>query len=260
MNTRDITPDIRYSRHLALPDFGPEGQRKLSTSRVLIMGVGGLGSPAAMYLAAAGVGEIVLCDHDRVDLSNLQRQIAHNADSIGELKVESAADTLLGINPDAAVYIIDERMTEEELLEEVEGASVVLDCTDNFGTRFGINEACVTAGVPLVSGAAIRYEGQVTVFEPAHEDSPCYACLYDERAEGLENCRSNGILAPVVGVIGSMMAVEAIKLITGIGEPLTGRLLSYNALNGQWKSSLLRKDLLCAVCGHRHSEPARKIR
>lgn len=260
MITRDLTPDLRYSRHLALPDFGPQGQRRLGTSRVLVMGVGGLGSPAAMYLAAAGVGELILCDHDRVDLSNLQRQIAHTADSIGELKVESAADTLLGINPDIAVYIIDERMTEEELLEEVEGADVVLDCTDNFGTRFGINAACVTAGVPLVSGAAIRYDGQLAVFEPARSDSPCYACLYDERAEGLENCRSNGILAPVVGVIGSMMAVEAIKLITGIGRPVTGQLLSYDALSGQWKSSRLRKDERCAVCGHRASEPARKIR
>lgn len=249
MKTRDLTPDLRYSRHLALPDFGPQGQRRLSKARVLIMGVGGLGSPAAMYLAAAGVGEIILCDYDRVDLSNLQRQIAHNSDNLGELKVESAADTLLAINPEIAVYIIEERMDESELREEVEGADVVLDATDNFGSRFAINEACVRAGVPLVSGAAIRYSGQLAVFQPALADSPCYACLYDEKAEGLENCRSNGILAPVVGVIGSMMAVETIKLITRLGRPLTGKLLGYNALDGSWKTSVLGRDADCPVCG-----------
>lgn len=249
MKTRDITPELRYSRHIALPDFGPQGQRRLTRSRVLVMGLGGLGSPAAMYLAAAGVGEIVLCDYDTVDLSNLQRQIAHTSDDLGALKVESAADTLLAINPDIAVYVIDERMTEQELLEEVEGADVVLDGTDNFGSRFAINQACVDAGVPLVSGAAIRYAGQVAVFEPARGNSPCYACLFEETAEELENCRSNGILAPVVGVIGSMMAVEAIKLIARIGEPLTGRLLSYDALHASWKTSLVKKDPACNVCG-----------
>lgn len=249
MKTRDLTPDLRYSRHLALPDFGPQRQRRLSKARVLIMGVGGLGSPAAMYLAAAGVGEIILCDFDRVDLSNLQRQIAHTSDDLGALKVESAADTLLAINPDITVYIIEDRMNADELQEEVEGADVVLDGTDNFGSRFAINAACVASGVPLVSGAAIRYSGQLSVFEPARAESPCYACLYDERAEGLENCRSNGILAPVVGVIGSMMAVEAMKLITGIGKPLTGMLASYEALQGTWKHSALAKDPACPVCG-----------
>lgn len=249
--TRDITPDLRYSRHLALPDFGPHAQRKLAKSRVLIMGAGGLGSPALMYLAAAGAGELILCDFDTVDLSNLQRQIAHTSDDLGELKVESAADTALAINPDIAVYVIDERMTDEELLEEASGADVVLDCTDNFGSRFAINAACVAAGVPLVSGAAIRYEGHLTVFEPRREESPCYACLYDEAAEGMESCRSNGILAPVVGVIGSMMAVETIKLITGIGKPITGQLHAYNALDGSWKVSRLHRDAACPVCGQR---------
>lgn len=249
MSTRDLTPDLRYSRHLALPDFGPQGQRRLSKGRALVMGVGGLGSPAALYLAAAGVGEIILADFDTVDLSNLQRQIAHSSDDLGLLKVESAADRLLAINPDIAVYIIDERMTDDELLGEVEGVDVVLDGTDNFGSRFATNQACVTAGVPLVSGAAIRYSGQLAVFEPARADSPCYSCLYDENAEGLEDCRSNGILAPVVGVIGSMMAVEALKLIARIGEPLTGRLLSYDALTATWKSSRLKRDPACPVCG-----------
>ncbi|HEX7031340.1 MAG TPA: HesA/MoeB/ThiF family protein [Gammaproteobacteria bacterium] len=251
MTTRDITPELRYSRHLALPDFGPQRQRRLGKGRALVMGVGGLGSPAAMYLAAAGVGEIILCDYDTVDLSNLQRQIAHSTDDLGMLKVESAADRLLAINPDIAVYIIDERMTEEELLEEVEGADVVLDGTDNFGSRFANNQACVSAGVPLVSGAAIRYSGQLAVFEPARASSPCYACLFDETSEGMENCRSNGILSPVVGVIGSMMAVEAVKLIARIGEPLTGRLLNYDAVNGTWKTSRVVRDPACPVCGEK---------
>lgn len=260
MTTRDITPELRYSRHLALPDFGPAGQRRLSKGRALVMGVGGLGSPAAMYLAAAGVGEIILCDYDTVDLSNLQRQIAHSSDDLGVLKVESAADRLLAINPDIAVYIIDERMTEEELLGEVEGVDVVLDGTDNFGSRFAINQACVIAGVPLVSGAAIRYSGQLAVFEPARANSPCYGCLFDETSEGMENCRSNGILSPVVGVIGSMMAVEAVKLIARIGEPLTGRLLNYDALNGTWKTSRIARDPACAVCGATTPTGIRKIR
>ena len=248
MKPRDITPDLRYSRHLALPDFGPQGQRRLNRARVLIIGVGGLGSPAAMYLAAAGVGEIILCDFDEVDLSNLQRQIAHTTDDLGELKVESAADTLLAINPDIAVYVIDERMTEQELLEEVEAVDVVLDCTDNFGSRFATNDACVKTGVPLVSGAAIRYEGHLTVFQSELASSPCYGCLYEEGGDEFENCRSNGVLAPVVGVIGSMMAVEAIKLITGIGRPLTGTLSQYNALTGQWRSSAITRDPECRAC------------
>lgn len=261
MKTRDITPDLRYSRHIALPDFGPQGQRRLSRARALVMGVGGLGSPAAMYLAAAGVGEIILADFDTVDLSNLQRQIAHTSDDLGVLKVESAADTLLSINPEIAVYVIDERMDDDELLEEVEGADVVLDGTDNFGSRFAINSACVTAGVPLVSGAAIRYGGQLAVFEPARAASPCYSCLFDEGAESLENCRSNGVLAPVVGVIGSMMAVEAIKLIARIGEPLTGRLMNYDALRAEWKTSVVEKDPACRICSanltHLESRKAR---
>lgn len=248
MKPRDITPDLRYSRHIALPDFGPHGQRLLGKARVLIVGVGGLGSPAAMYLAAAGVGELILADFDEVDLSNLQRQIAHTTDDLGELKVESAADTILAINPDIAVYVIDERMTEPELLEEIEAVDVVLDCTDNFGSRFAINDACVKTGVPLVSGAAIRYEGHLTVFQPQHADSPCYACLYAEGSDEFENCRSNGVLAPVVGVIGSMMAVETIKLITAIGTPLTGTLSQYDALTGQWRSSRVVKDAECRCC------------
>ncbi|MDX1455814.1 MAG: HesA/MoeB/ThiF family protein [Gammaproteobacteria bacterium] len=251
MTTRDITPDLRYSRHLALPDFGPHAQRRLSRGRALIIGMGGLGSPAAMYLAASGVGEIILCDFDVVDLSNLQRQIAHSTDDLGELKVESAADKLLAINPDIAVYIIDDRLTEQELLEEVEAVDVVLDGTDNFGSRFAINAACVRAGVPLVSGAAIRYEGHLTVFQPQLEASPCYACLYDESAEGMENCRSNGILAPVVGVIGSLMAIEAIKIITGVGEPVAGQMHRYDALVGSWKVANISKDPNCPVCSQR---------
>lgn len=256
MKPRDITPELRYSRHLALPDFGPHGQRQLLKARVLVVGLGGLGSPASMYLAAAGVGEMILADFDTVDLSNLQRQIVHTTDDLGDLKVESAADTLLAINPDMAAFVIDERMTDEELLEEVENVDVVLDCTDNFGSRFAINQACVTAGVPLISGSAIRYQGQLAVFQPQHDDSPCYACLYEESAEGFENCRSNGILAPVVGVIGSQMAVETIKLLTGIGHDMTGKLQRYDALESGWKVSDIARDPQCRVCA-RPVSPAR---
>ncbi len=253
MKTRDITPDLRYSRHLALPDFGPAAQRRLTSARVLIIGIGGLGSPAALYLAAAGVGEIILSDFDSVDLSNLQRQIAHSTDDLYDLKVDSAADKLLAINPDTAVYLIDERLQGDDLLDEIDGADVVIDASDNFGTRFAVNEACFRTGTPLVSAAAIRYEGHITVFNPKDPASPCYACLYDEYAEGSEDCRSNGILSPVVGVLGSMQAVETIKILTGIGQPLTGKLLVYDALTSGWRSSIILREPACPVCSPLHS-------
>ena len=250
MKTTDITPDLRYSRHLALPDFGPAEQRQLTAARVMIIGVGGLGSPAALYLAAAGVGELVLADFDRVDLSNLQRQIAHSTDDLYELKVDSAADKMLAINPEATVYVIDERLQGDDLLEEINGADVVIDASDNFGTRFAVNEACFRNTTPLVSAAAIRYEGHITVFDPRDSASPCYACLYDEYAEGNEDCHSNGILSPVVGVLGSMQAVETIKLLTGIGESLVGKLLIYDALDSSWRTSVISREPACPVCSH----------
>ena len=240
---------LRYSRHLALPDFGAAGQEKLAHARVLIVGLGGLGSPAALYLAAAGVGTLVLNDFDRVDLSNLQRQILYAGADIGTAKTTAAAGTLNVLNPDCRLELLDRRLDETELRATVKDVNVVLDGSDNFGTRFAVNAACVGARKPLISGAAIRYQGQLTVFDARNSSSPCYACLYPEGGEELENCRSNGILAPLVGVIGSLMAVEAIKLITGIGQPLISRLWRLNAVTSEAFISQLKRDPACPVCG-----------
>ncbi|MHB8424784.1 MAG: HesA/MoeB/ThiF family protein, partial [Gammaproteobacteria bacterium] len=202
MPTDDKDYPLRYSRHLALVDFGAAGQDRLARSRVLIVGLGGLGSPAALYLAAAGVGTLVLNDFDRVDLSNLQRQILYANADIGTAKTTAAAGTLNALNPDCRLELLDRRLDETELLATIKNVNVVLDGSDNFGTRFAVNAACVGARKPLVSGAAIRYQGQLTVFDARNSSSPCYACLYPEAGEELENCRSNGILAPIVGVVG----------------------------------------------------------
>jgi len=240
---------LRYSRHLALPDFGAAGQEKLAHTRVLIVGLGGLGSPAALYLAAAGVGTLVLNDFDRVDLSNLQRQILYASADIGTAKTTAAAGTLNALNPDCRLELLDRRLDETELQATIKNVNVVLDSSDNFGTRFAVNAACVGARKPLISGAAIRYQGQLTVFDARNSNSPCYACLYPEGGEQLENCRSNGILAPLVGVIGSLMAVEVIKLITGIGQPLIGRLWRLDAVTSESFISQLHRDPACPVCG-----------
>jgi len=240
---------LRYSRHLALPDFGAAGQEKLAHTRVLIVGLGGLGSPAALYLAAAGVGTLVLNDFDRVDLSNLQRQILYASADIGTAKTTAAAGTLNALNPDCRLELLDRRLDETELQATIKNVNVVLDGSDNFGTRFAVNAACVGARKPLISGAAIRYQGQLTVFDARNSNSPCYACLYPEGGEQLENCRSNGILAPLVGVIGSLMAVEVIKLITGIGQPLIGRLWRLDAVTSEAFISQLHRDPACPVCG-----------
>jgi len=240
---------LRYSRHLALPDFGAAGQEKLAHTRVLIVGLGGLGSPAALYLAAAGVGTLVLNDFDRVDLSNLQRQILYASADIGTAKTTAAAGTLNALNPDCRLELLDRRLDETELQATIKNVNVVLDSSDNFGTRFAVNAACVGARKPLISGAAIRYQGQLTVFDARNSNSPCYACLYPEGGEQLENCRSNGILAPLVGVIGSLMAVEVIKLITGIGQPLIGRLWRLDAVTSEAFISQLHRDPACPVCG-----------
>ena len=240
---------LRYSRHLALPDFGAAGQEKLAHARVLIVGLGGLGSPAALYLAAAGVGTLVLNDFDRVDLSNLQRQILYANADIGTAKTTAAAGTLNALNPDCRLELLDRRLDATELQAAIKNVNVVLDGSDNFGTRFAVNAACVGARKPLISGAAIRYQGQLTVFDARNSSSPCYACLYPESGEALENCRSNGILAPLAGVIGSLMAVEAIKLITGIGQPLMGRLWRLDAVTSESSISQLQRDPACPVCG-----------
>ena len=244
-------PMLRYSRHLVLPAFGAAGQEKLGAAAVLLVGLGGLGSPAALYLAAAGVGRLLLNDFDRVDLSNLQRQLLYTEADLGTAKTTAAAAALSALNPDCKLEALDGRLDETALAAAVQRADVVLDGSDNFGTRFAVNRACVAAKTPLVSGAAIRYEGQLAVFDPRKTASPCYACLYEESSEELENCRQNGVLAPLTGVIGSLMAVEALKLITGSGEPLLGRLLRYDARSGELRYTSFDKDPACPVCNPR---------
>ncbi|MES9994298.1 MAG: molybdopterin-synthase adenylyltransferase MoeB [Candidatus Thiodiazotropha sp.] len=239
---------LRYSRQIMLPSIGIDGQERLLNASVLIVGLGGLGSPAAMYLAAAGVGTLVLVDFDQVDLTNLQRQIVHTTARIGELKVESARETLLALNPQCRVKTIPRQLDAAALLQQIEEADLVLDGTDNFATRFAINKACYQSGTPLVSGAAIRMEGQITVFtgEPG---GPCYHCLYPDEGEMDETCSANGVLAPLVGVIGSLQAIEAIKQLTGAGKTLQGRLMLFDALAMEWRTLRLTPDPACPVCG-----------
>ena len=239
---------LRYNRHIMLPQLGIEGQQKLRDAHVLIIGLGGLGSPASMYLASAGVGQLTLVDDDTVELTNLQRQIVHRSRNIGENKVDSARTNLLEINPDINITTIAERLDENSLQQQVKLADVVLDASDNFETRFLINKVCVAQKKPLVSGAAIQFEGQVSVFDSRKNDSPCYSCLYPATGEDNATCSENGILAPVVGIIGSVQALEAIKIICEIGEPLIGKLLLLDALSLQWRSMNLKKDPNCPVC------------
>ena len=241
---------LRYSRQIMLPDVDIDGQEKLLAARVLIIGLGGLGSPVAMYLAAAGVGHLVLADFDSVDLSNLQRQIAHTTDRIGQTKVESAAQTLRALNPDIKITCITEALKAESLASQIANVDVVVDCCDNFSTRFAVNAACVAAKIPLVSGAAIRLEGQVAVFDSRDSNCPCYRCLYDEDSEENTTCAANGVLSPLVGVIGSMQALETLKLIVGFGKTLAGKLLLFDARCSQWRELMLPKDTQCPVCSH----------
>ena len=239
---------LRYSRQILLPEFDIVGQECLGRSRALIVGLGGLGSAAAMYLAAAGVGRLILVDFDTVDLSNLQRQIVHRTADIGRLKVESACDTLLALNPLVEVVTVPKALDDTELLERVRQADVVVDTSDNLPTRLAINAACVRAGVPLVSGAAIRLEGQVLVWRPGGEGA-CYRCLYRDAGMNPETCAQTGVLAPVVGVIGGIQAVEAIKVLTGLGETLDGRLLLLDAARMEWRTLKARRDSACPACG-----------
>lgn len=240
---------LRYSRQIMLPDVDIAGQERWRASKVLIVGLGGLGSPVAMYLAAAGVGELVLVDDDEVDLTNLQRQVLHTTARIGTPKVASAAQALAELNPHTRITPIAKRCDEAELLGLVTEADLVLDCTDNFTTRHAINRACVASKTPLVSGAAIRMEGQVAVFQPQQDDSPCYHCLYKESDDENLTCADSGVLAPVVGIIGSLQALEALKVLANVGESLTGRLLIFDAKETAWRTLKLRKDASCAVCG-----------
>lgn len=239
---------LRYSRQIMLPQIDIEGQQKLLAANILIVGAGGLGSPAAIYLAAAGVGNITIYDNDVVDLSNLQRQIAHHTPDIGTDKVISTRQTLNQLNPDVQIRAVKQRLGGEQLDFEVLQADVVLDCSDNFSTRFAINNACVKHQTPLVSGAAIRFEGQVTVFTPGKNTSPCYNCLYNSDGEELQNCATNGVIAPITGIVGSIQALEAMKLIMNIGETLTGRLLLLDGLTMEWNTMKLRKNPNCPTC------------
>lgn len=239
---------LRYSRHILLPEIDLDGQDQLLASTALIIGLGGLGSPVALYLAAAGVGHLVLVDDDRVDLGNLQRQIAHTTDRIGVDKVQSASESLLALNPDVRITPINHRLSGEELEQQVRSAQVVLDCSDNFLTRFALNKACLNAQVPLVSGAAIRWEGQVSVYDFRDANSPCYQCLYDPDVNTDDSCSRNGVVAPLVGVIGSMQALEAIKLLMGKPSKLCGKLALYDGWQSQWRELRLHKDVECACC------------
>ncbi|PPD31805.1 MAG: molybdopterin-synthase adenylyltransferase MoeB [Methylomonas sp.] len=240
---------LRYSRQIMLPQVDIAGQQKLLDAKILIIGAGGLGSPAAMYLAAAGVGKITIYDDDQVDLTNLQRQIAHGTSDIGLDKVISTLNTLENINPEIRVVAKKARLQNELLLNEVRAADVVLDCSDNFGTRFAINHACVSEKTALVSGAAIRFEGQISVFTPGSDNSPCYNCLYQSDGEELQNCARNGVIAPITGIVGSIQALEAMKLIMAIGENLTGRLLLLDGLSMEWQTLRLKKNPACPTCG-----------
>jgi adenylyltransferase/sulfurtransferase len=241
---------LRYSRHILLPELGVEGQERLLRAHVLVIGAGGLGSPAALYLASAGIGHITLADGDDVDLTNLQRQILHATRSVGRPKVESGRETLAALNPEVGVQPLRGRLEGAGLDEAIRAVDLVLDCSDNFATRHAANRACVRHRKPLVSGAAVRFDGQISVYDLRRADSPCYACLFPEDAEPEETrCAVMGVFAPLTGIVGTMQAAEALKLLAGIGEPLVGRLLILDVLAMDWRSIRLRKDPGCRVCG-----------
>jgi adenylyltransferase/sulfurtransferase len=239
----------RYSRQIRVEGIGESGQARLLQARVLVIGMGGLGSPAALYLAAAGVGTLVISDFDRVEESNLQRQIIHRQEDIGEQKARSARRALQSVNPECRVVAKDWQLDDDELGDEVRAADLVLDCSDNFATRFALNRQCVSSRTPLVSGAAIRREGQIITFLPG--TGPCYQCLYPAGLEHEETCALEGVLAPVVGVIGSMQALQALQVLTGAGADLAGRLLLFDAAAMQWRSVRVPRDAACPVCGDR---------
>lgn len=247
---------LRYGRHILLNEIGIEGQQRLLDAKALIVGLGGLGSPAALYLAASGVGKLIMCDHDTVDLSNLQRQIIHRTSSVGQSKVASAQAALREINPEVEYVALPVRVDEAKLLELVAQTDVVLDCSDNFATRYAVNRACLALRKPLVSGAAIQFDGQVSVFDFRRPEafrqagSPCYNCLFPEDSEAAElRCATTGVFAPLVGIIGSLQAAEALKLLVGIERGLSGKLLTVNALDMNIMRSILSKDPACRACG-----------
>jgi adenylyltransferase/sulfurtransferase len=246
-----MTPEQqqRYARQIRLPQIGEQGQQAILDASALIVGVGGLGSPAAMYLAAAGIGKLVLCDYDIVETSNLQRQIIHRDDAVGEDKVESGRRTLESLNPQCEIETIGYQMEAPELRQRVEAAGIVLDCSDNYPTRFDVNRACVETATPLVTGAAIRLEGQIMNYQPGPE-SACYQCLYTHAYGAEESCEMEGILGPVVGVIGTLQAVQTLLILAGKGEELRNRLLLFDAFAMEWQSVRLPKNPDCPVCGN----------
>jgi adenylyltransferase/sulfurtransferase len=241
----------RYSRHIILPEVGGSGQQKMLEARVLLLGAGGLGSPAAYYLAAAGIGNLGIVDFDQVDLSNLQRQIIHSTERIGMLKTESAKKTIQALNPDVNVTLYNEKMDSSNIMRLIEDYDYVVDGSDNFPTRYLVNDACVMKNKTLIHGSIYRFEGQVTVFKPG--DGPCYRCLYPEPPPPgmVPNCQEGGVLGVLAGVIGNLQVVEVLKLILGIGKPLVGKLLIYDALKTEFRNLRLRKDANCPVCGEK---------
>ncbi|MFK3940840.1 molybdopterin-synthase adenylyltransferase MoeB [Pseudomonas monteilii] len=243
---------LRYSRQILLPQVDIEGQLRLQRSRVLIVGLGGLGSPVALYLAGAGVGELHLADFDEVDVTNLQRQILHDTVSVGASKVDSALQRLSALNPEVRLVAHRQALDDEALVEAVGAVDLVLDCSDNFATREAVNRACVCQEKPLVSGAAIRLEGQLTVFDTRQAHSPCYHCLYGHGSEAELTCSEAGVLGPLVGLVGSLQALEALKVLAGFGETLVGRLLLIDALGTRLRELRVKRDPACAICGHRH--------
>ena len=244
MNDQDL---LRYSRQIMLPQIGSEGQESLLNSTMLLIGMGGLGSPSAMYLAATGVGHLIIADFDQVELSNLQRQIVHHTDDIGKDKVDSAKEKMVAINPNIKVTTIKD-LNENNLNSWINKADVVLDGTDNFDTRFKVNKACVEEKTPLVSAAVIRFEGQLSVFKGYEKHQPCYQCLYSVEGNSDENCVENGILAPVAGVMGSLQALQAIKVVLNLGEQLVGKLMMIDALDLTFRSVKINKDSACKIC------------
>lgn len=248
----DDTQLLRYSRHILLEELGIEGQEKLLASHALVIGAGGLGSPVALYLGSAGVGRITIVDHDTVDATNLQRQIAHTLDRVGQPKAESVRTAIAQINPDPIVNAITQRADEALLSDLVAQADVVLDCTDNFATRQAVNAACVHHRKPLVSGAAIRMDGQVSVYDTRHPDAPCYACIFPpEQMPEETRCATLGVFAPLVGIIGSVQAAEALKVLGGMGSKMAGRLLMLDGRSMAWTDIRIQRDRACPVCGHR---------
>lgn len=241
---------LRYSRHILLPEIGVEGQEKLLASHALVIGAGGLGSPVALYLASGGVGRITLVDHDTVDVTNLQRQIAHGVHSVGQAKVESARLRMLQMNPQARITPLQERVQAQRLQELVAQADVVLDCSDNFATRQAVNAACAQHRVPLVSGAAIGFDGQISVYDTREPQGPCYACVFPPETTFEEvRCATMGVFAPLVGIIGSVQAAEALRLLAGTGRSLAGRLQMLDARSMEWNEIRLQRRPDCSVCG-----------